>query len=150
MKPLTVAPDAEHVVIDFLTAALAARLADTYGNVYTDIYGSAANVTVGVNIPLTWTTATKPHVQVMLIGTPEVQYPILARASVGVTCWAASTTTAKALASLCLGLMCSHAGGAGVTSIQALTGVQPARDPDSGAQMASISVQVNLRMSVLA
>jgi len=133
VKLLTVPPDAEHLAIDYLTTALAARGED---------------VTVGVNIPATWTTTTKSHVQVMLIGTPEVEYPILARASVGVTCWNSSTTTAKALAALCMGLLCSHPGGDGVASIRPLTGVLPTRDPDSGAQLAAISVRVNLRMTV--
>jgi len=42
-KPLCVPPDAERVVIDFLTTALAARSQD---------------VTVGVDLPTTWTTTT--------------------------------------------------------------------------------------------
>jgi len=134
-KPLAVPPDAERVIIDFLTTALAARSQD---------------VTVGVDLPTTWTTGTKPHVQVALDGTPSVQYPIMARASIRVTCWHAYTTTAKALAALCQALLCAHPGSVSVASVQPLTGVLPARDPDSGAQLASVSVRVNLRMTVLA
>jgi hypothetical protein len=129
VKPLAVPPDAERVTIDYLTAALAARSQD---------------VTVGVDIPTTWTTATKPHVQIGWDGTPEVQYPILWRASVRITAWSSSTTTAKALAALCEALMCSHPGSAQVASVQSLTGVLPTRDPDTGAQLASVSVRVNL------
>ena len=129
MKPLAVPPDAERVTIDYLTAALATRSQD---------------VTVGVDIPTTWTTATKPHVQIGWDGTPEVQYPILWRASVRITAWSSSTTTAKALAALCEALMCSHPGSAQVASVQSLTGVLPTRDPDTGAQLASVSVRVNL------
>ena len=134
-KPLAVPPDAERVIVDFLTAALAARSQD---------------VTVGVDLPTTWTTGTKPHVQVALDGTPSVQYPILASASVRATCWHASPTTAKALAALCQALLCAHPGSVQVASVQPLTGVLPARDPDTGAQLASVSVRVNLRMTVLA
>jgi len=135
VKPLAVPPDAERVIVDFLTAALAAR---------------AQDVTVGVDLPTTWTTTTKPHVQVALDGTPSVTYPILWRASVRVTAWASGTTAVKALAALCEGLLLSHSGSVQVASVQSLTGVLPTRDPDTGAQLASVSVRVNLRGTVLA
>lgn len=133
-KPLAVTPDAERVVVDYLTAALAAR---------------AQDVTVGVVVPAAWVAGTKAHVQVALDGTPSVQYPILWRASVRITAWHASTTTAKALAALCEALMCAHPGSVSVASVKSLTGVLPTRDPDSGAQLASVSVRVNLRGTVL-
>ena len=135
MKLLATVPDAERIVIDYLTAALAARSQD---------------VTVGVNVPLTWTAGTKPHVQVGWDGTPVVSYPVVARASVRVTCWHASTTTAKAMAALCEGLLLSHPGGPGVASVKSLTGVLPTRDPDTGAQLAMIAVEVRLTYTVLA
>lgn len=135
MKPLAVAPDAERVVVDYLTTALAARGQD---------------VTVGVNVPATWEPGTKAHVQVGHDGTPSVQYPIMASASVRVTAWHASTSTAKALAGLCHGLLLSHPGSADVGSVRPLTGVLPTRDPDTGAQLATVSVRLNLRYSVLA
>lgn len=135
MKPLCVPPDAERVTIDYLTTALAARGQD---------------VTCGVTIPTTWASGTKPHVQVGHDGTPEVTYPILWRCSVRVTCWASTTTAAKALAALAHGLLLSHPGSPEVGSVRPLTGVLPTRDPDTGAQLASVSVQVNLRGSVLA
>ena len=134
-KPLATAPDAERVVIDYLTAALGARGQD---------------VSAGVNVPSAWTQGTKAHVQVGLDGTPSVQYPILASASVRVTCWHASTTTAKALVALCEGLLCSHPGSAQIGSVRSLTGVLPTKDPDTGAQLASVSVRVNLLYAVLA
>jgi len=139
VKTLAVPPDAEHVVIDYLTTALAAHGQD---------------VTCGVNIPTTWTDGTKPHVQVALDGTPIVTYPILFRASVRVTCWTSSTTAgttpAKALAALCFALLCVHPGGSGVASIRPLTGVLPAQDNATLAQLASVSVQVNLLGAVVA
>ena len=134
-KPLAVPPDAERVIVDFLTTALAARSQD---------------VTVGVDLPTTWTTTTKDHVQVALDGTPSVQYPILWRASVRITWWASSTTRAKAGVALCQALLCAHPGSVSVASVQPLTGVLPTRDPDTGAQLASVSVRVNLLGTVLA
>jgi len=134
VKPLATAPDAERLVVDYLTAALAGR---------------AQDVTVGTVVPSTWTAGTKAHIQVGLDGTPVVQYPILASASVRVTAWHTSTTTAKTLAALCEGLLCSHPGSAQIGSVQSLTGVLPTRDPDTGAQLASISVRVNLLYAVL-
>jgi len=128
-KPVAVPPDAERVAIDYLTAALASRWHD---------------VTVGVNVPTSWVKGTKPHVQVGLDGTPEVEYPILWRASLRVTLWHESTTTAKALAVLCQAILCAHPGSAQVASVQALTGVLPAQDPDTKAQLASVSVRMNL------
>ena len=105
-KPLAVPPDAEHVTIDYLTPALAARGQD---------------VTCGVNIPTTWTTTTKPHVQVALDGTPIVEYPVLWRASIRVTCWASSTTAAKALVALAHGLLLQHPGSPEAVSYTHLT-----------------------------
>ena len=134
-KPLAIAPDAERLTIDYLTAALAAR---------------SVTATVGVDIPTTWSTTSTQHLQVALDGTPSLEYPILARATVRLTAWASSTTAAKSLVSLAQGLMCSHPGDASAASVQALTGVLPTRDPVSGAQLATCTVRVNLRMSVLA
>jgi len=134
VKLVTVPPDAEHVAVDYLTSALLAR---------------AQDVTVGVNIPATWVAGTKPHVQVALDGTPIVEYPILFRSTIRVTCWHASTTTAKALAALCQAILCAHPGSVQVASVQPLTGVLPARDPDTGVQLASISVRLNLRGTVV-
>lgn len=134
MKPLTVPRDAEHVVIDYLAAALLARGQD---------------VTCGVTIPTAWTTTTKPHVQVGWDGTPESIYPIMDRATVRVTAWASTTTAAKALVGLCEGLLLSHPGSVEVGSVQGLTGTLPAQDPATKAQLASISVRVNLRRTVL-
>jgi hypothetical protein len=133
--PLAVAPDAERVTIDYLKPALIARSQD---------------VTVGVDIPTTWTTATKPHVQVALDGTPLVIYPITVRATVRLTAWAGSTTAAKDLVALAMGLMLSHPGDTKVASVKPGTGVLPTRDHDSGAQLASVTVRVNLLMAILA
>lgn len=134
MKPLTTPSDAERVTIDYLTPALLARGQD---------------VTCGVNIPTTWTTTTKPHVQVGWDGTPRSFYPIADVATVRVTAWASTTTAAKALVGLCEGLLLSHPGGGGVGNVRPGTGVLPAQDPATKAQLASISVLMTLRRTVL-
>lgn len=134
MIPVAVPPDAERVAVDILAAALTARVQD---------------VTVGVNVPATWAVGTRPHVQVALDGTPGVTYPILWTATVRVTVWHSSTTTAKALAALCQALLCSYGGSQAVASVQPLTGVLPARDPDTSAQLASVTVRLNLLGSVV-
>ena len=134
MKPLAIPPDAEHVAIDYLTPALAARGQD---------------VTCGVNIPTTWTSTTKSHVQVALDGTPEITYPIRWRTTIRLTAWASTTTAAKALAALAHGLMLQHPGSPEVGSVRPLTGTLPTRDPVTGAQLASVTVQVNLTGAVL-
>lgn len=135
MKPLATIPDAERVVIDYLTAALLAQGED---------------VTCGVNVPATWTTGTKSHVQVGLDGTPTTRYPFYASAAIRVTVWNASTTAAKALAALCEGLLLSHPGGGSVAGIKSGTGVLPTKDPDTTAQLATIGVSVRLRFAVVA
>lgn len=134
MKPLVAFPDAERLAVDYLTDALADRDED---------------VTVGVDLPATWTTASKNHVQVALDGTPIVTYPALAKATVRVTAWSGAATQAKALAGLAMSLLLTHPGSSDIASVRPLTGVLPARDPDSGAQLASITVQVNLRSTAL-
>ena len=133
-KPLAVTPSAERAVIDYLTLLLAAHGED---------------VTCGVNVPSTWAPGTKSHVQVGLDGTPVVRYPIYADAAIRVTVWNASTTVAQAIAALCEGLLLSHPGGPVVSGIQSGTGVLPTKDPDTGAQLATIGVEVRLRYSAL-
>lgn len=134
MRPLAVVADAERVVIDYLTPLLVSNGED---------------VTVGVSVPVAWIKGTKAHVQVALDGTSDVQYPLRETAALRVTTWHESTTTAKNLARLCMGLLLSHPGGGGVFNIRPATGVLPTRDPDTGAQLATIGVQVNLRYTAV-
>jgi len=128
-KPLATPPDAERVIVDYLAAALVTQGQD---------------VTVGVDIPTTWTPGTKPHVQVAWDGTPDMAYPVVWRCTVRVTAWATKTSDAKALAGLCNALLCVHEGSTEVGSVRPLTGTLPARDPDTDAELASFTVQVNL------
>lgn len=128
MKPVAIPTDAERATVDVLTPALA-------------ILGE--DVTCGVNMPTPWADATKPHVQVALDGTPNGTYPMTAAATIRLTAWATSTTTAKALVNLAQAIMCAHPGGDGIQSVQYLTGVMPTKDPDTGAQLATCTVRVN-------
>lgn len=129
-KPLLAPDDAEHLGVDFLTAALAARSED---------------VTVGVDVPSTWKKGTKAHVQVALDGTPTVDWPVW-WATLRVTCWHESTTEAKRLARLTEGLLLAYAGdGVSWAGCRPGTGVLPAKDRDTAAQLASITVRMKLR-----
>jgi len=134
VKPLVVFPDAERVVVDYLTKALADRSED---------------VTVGVGVPSSWTSSQKRHVQVAWDGTPSLTYPAAARATVRVTAWSSSTTASKDLAGLCQALLLTHPGGGGVGNVREGTGVLPAQDPDTKAQLASITVRVSLRGALI-
>lgn len=135
MKILAQQPDVERAVVDYLTAALAAR-------------GNTASV--GVVIPTIWNQDSTPFVQVALDGTPTIHYPISAEASVRITAWAYKTTDAKALVSLCEGLLLSaYLGGYSIARVKSLASVLPARDPDTLAQLAFIVVDVTTRFQVL-
>lgn len=129
-KPLVAPPDPERLIVDLLTGLLASRGED---------------VTVGVEVPSTWTTGQKPHVQVALDGTPTVQYPVLWVATMRVTSWADGPTEAKDRANLCQALLLAHTGADGLAGCLPGTGVLPARDNATDAALASITVRAKLR-----
>jgi hypothetical protein len=130
VKLAVVFPDAERLVRALLADLIAEHEDD---------------VTVGVDVPGDWTPASPPHLQVVWDGTPSQVRPVIARCSVRVVARAASTSRAKELAALAEGLLCAYAGGDGIVSIQPLAGVLPARDPDTHAELASITVRVTVR-----
>ncbi len=133
-KPLAVPVDAERATSVLLLSLLTGRGED---------------VTVGVELPEKWKLGSKAHVQVALDGTPEVLYPVRARATVRITVWHDHTTNSKRLANLCMGLLLSYPGDRDVASYQALTGVLPATDPDTKADLASITVRAVMRFTAL-
>lgn len=126
--------DAERSCVDYLTTALAAQ---------------DETVTVGTELPSDWTIADTRHVGVEVDGTPSLTYPIVARATVRVTAWTSGRTESKRLAGLCMALLLSHPGDDDLWSTSPLTGVLPARDPDNGAPIASVTVRANARPTVL-
>jgi len=129
MKLIAVTVDAEVAGVDYLEAGLVLQGED---------------VTVGAHEPTDWSVATKPHVQVALDGTPSATYPATAAATVRITVWATSTGEAKRVARLSQAVIVAHPGGAGVQSVQHLTGVLPTRDPDTRAELATCTVRMNL------
>ena len=120
--------DAERIIVDHLAGLL-----------------DPDDCTVGVGVPHDWTPASLPHVQVQLDGTPSLVHPIVARATVRIVARAGTTTAAKRLADQAHGVLLGTPPPAGVASIQAMTGLLPARDPETRAELASFTVRVNLR-----
>jgi hypothetical protein len=134
-KPLAVLPDAEREVIDYLTLALASQ---------------ESTATVGLSVPSTWLPKTSaPFVQVASDGTSSNDFPIKAEFTMRITAWAKTPTIAKALASLCEGLLLSFEGSRKMPRVLPGTSVIGTRDPDSKAELASITVQATFRYQVL-
>ena len=102
-------------------------------------------VTVAVGVPTDWTPASPAHLQVVWDGTPLRTHPVIAHATVRVVARATTTSEAKRLAGLAEGLLLAHGGGDGIASIRPLAGVLAARDPETRAELASISVRVTVR-----
>ena len=127
-KPVAIPADAETITVDHLKANLSA-------------HGSDA--TCSMLEPLPWADRTKSHVQVAMNGTPNATYPMTAAVTIRLTAWARGATDAKLLAGLAQGIMCAHQGGGGVQSVQFLTGILPAKDAETGAQLATCTVRVN-------
>src|SRR5690606_17111937 len=123
-------PDAERVVRNYLAEQL------------TDL-GEICTVRVGV--PSNWTPATGTHLQIALDGTPTGSHPIMVDATIRLVAWAANTTDAKRLAALAQGVLLAHGGGGGIARTAFLTGVQPARDPSTRAEIASTTTRVTVR-----
>ncbi len=130
MKLAVTYPDAERIVRNYLAAELAA-------------VGETCTVSVGV--PPNWTPASGNHLQVDLDGTPTGTHPVIVRATVRLVAWAANTTEAKRLAALAQGLLLAHPGGGGISSTSFLTGVLPARDTHSTAEIAATTTRVTVR-----
>lgn len=113
---------------------------------------TGATLNIGVVAPTSaWTASSVPFLQVALDGITSVRYPILWNASVRITAWAFATTVAQDLAALCEArLLSGVGGGTDVFGFRSLTGVQVAKDPATGAQLATISVRANLKGVVFA
>lgn len=126
MKPTVTYPDVERAVRDALATAIAPY---------------EPTVTVGVGVPSDWTIMSAPHLQVALDGTPGMAHPVYAYSTVRVVAWAASPTEAKALAWLAHGLLLAQR----VLAIAPLTGLLPARDTETRAELASFTVRVSTR-----
>lgn len=129
-KPAVTYPDVENLVVDYLTDELDAQLSDA---------------TVAIGVPGDWHRSDPPHLQVSLDGTPAVDHPISERATVRLTAYADTTSASKALVNLACGLLCAHPGGDEIAATHKLTGVLPAHDDETGAELASVTVAVTVR-----
>jgi len=121
-------PDVERLVVDYLDELI-------------------PDADCGVQVPADWETGVSdtPHVQVVLDGTPRVDHPVTAHPTVRLVARASSTTAAKELATRAQGHLCAHPGGGGIASTVPLTGVLPARDPSTNAEIASTTTRVIVR-----
>lgn len=127
MKLLVTYPDVERLVVDWLTEQI------------------DEDVTVGVGVPVGWVKSDRPHVQVSVDGTPAMDHPVGARSTVRLVAWAAETTEAKRLANLAHAHLLAHPGGDGIAGTLALTGIFPAHDSKTGAELASVTTRVTVR-----
>lgn len=126
MKPLVQPRDTELFVVDYL------------GPLLTD-------ATVGVSVPTGWLPTDTPHLQVVSDGDPSGIWPIATRCTIRLIARAGSTSEAKDLCGLALGYLCAHNGDTDISSTRYLTGVLPARDPETDAELASATVRVTVR-----
>lgn len=123
-------PDPERLTIDILTAAL---------ELYVPL------VTVQLGAPTNWRPELGSFVQVDLDGVPIMDHPIAMHATVRLVAHASTTDDAKELILLAQGLLLAHPGGQGVTRYRSLTGLFPATDPATEAELASITVRATVR-----
>lgn len=128
-KPAVIIPDVERIVVDHLVTICAGRI--------------PSGATIGIGVPTGWVASQPLHVQVAWDGTPVMTWPIVVRATVRIVVHAGSPTTAKRYATLVMGLLCADTSTA--FSVQPLTGVMPARDIDTAAELASFTLRVSVR-----
>lgn len=127
--------DGEAEAIDWLTAELPERLPS-----------ELVGCTVGVELPSTWKAKTSPpHVQVVLDGTPSAVHPIIARQTIRLVSWTRTHTLSKQLCAIAQGCLLVHTGNEVVSNVEFLTGVQPARDPNHDAPIASATSRMTVR-----
>lgn len=130
MKPIVTYPDVERVTVDLLALI---------------VYPHEPTVTVGIGVPADWTPAEPDHLQVTCDGTPAMDHPVAVHSTVRIVAWSATPTRAKELANLALGLLLAHGGAEPIAAITPLTGMLPARDTATRAELASFTVRVTVR-----
>jgi len=132
MTDVPVQTDVETVCVDVLTEALADEI-------------TAAEVTVSVGVPDGWTADDPPHIEVRHDGTPDMtSHPVAGLAVVSLVARARKTSDAKRWASVAQSILCATHDQIGA---QALTGVLPARDPQTKTELASTTVEVVARFT---
>lgn len=139
MKPLAVLPDTQSLGATVVRAALAGRTEDY-----------AAGVTVGTRVPGERSPETPhlPYVLVRLDASLPHNSMANARCTLRITVWHQDADQAHDLAQLCQGLLLVH-NGTVLRSVRPATGPLPATDPDSGIDLSTFTLTVNVRPAVL-
>lgn len=128
MKPTVTYPDVERAAVDLITALMADQ-----------------DTTVGVGVPGDWRKdVSVPHLQVAWDAT-TLDHPVLAHATIRVTAWHHQPTAAKALADTAMGRVLAHVGHGLIRAVRPLTGLLPAYDHDTRAELASFTVRATVR-----
>lgn len=122
--------DVERLVRDYLADALA------------DVH---PDVTVTIGVPTNWTPRSAPHLQVTSDGVFAFESVAIAHCAVRLVAWSDSTTTSKAIAANALGLLAAHPGGNGIAVARPTTGPLPARDTETGGELAAVTARVTVR-----
>jgi hypothetical protein len=122
VKNLVTYPDPEIHTVDLLAS-----------------YDELDSYTVAVGLRNDWTTEDAIHLAVACDGEFVDWHPVASKATVRVTAWGDTPTVTKQAAHLAQGLLLAEG------HIWPLTGVLPANDPESGAELASFTVRVVLR-----
>jgi hypothetical protein len=125
-KVLVTYPDPERLVRDYLDSVI-------------------ADATVGIGVPSTWTKASGNHLQVATDGMFMDSYPVGGEATMRLTAWSASPTQAKELVQRAQGYLLAHPGTGGIVSTRPLVGLLPARDEQTNAELATVTVRVTVR-----
>ncbi|MFJ3878067.1 hypothetical protein ACIPW5_11465 [Streptomyces sp. NPDC090077] len=139
MKPLVVFGDAQAAAAGVLRTALAGRPE-----------GFADGATVGTRVPDA-RTPESPHLPYVLVR-KDADLPhssmANARCTLRVTVWHEDADQAHDLAMLCQGLLLVHSGPV-IRGVRAGTGPLAATDPDSGVDLATLTVLANVKPTVL-
>lgn len=140
VKPLVVFPDVQAAGAGVLRAALVGR---------TEAY--AAGVTVGTRVPGDRSPETPhlPYVMCRLDLTLPHGSMANARCTLRFTVWHEDADQAHDLAQLAQGLLLVHDGTV-LRSVRPATGPLPATDPESGIDLSTLTLTVNVRPTVLA
>jgi len=133
MKVEVQAPDVEQLVKDYLQ------------EVMFDV-----DCTIGIGVPSGWTKTSTPHLEVASDGAPFADWPLFIHETIRLVARAGSTSEAKELCARGQGWLLAHNGNADISQTRFLSGVIPARDAQTGAELAFCTSRVSVRTEPLA
>lgn len=102
----------------------------------------------GLGLPADWANYDGPPLLVVFDDGGASEWPVSDRATLRVTAWSNSLTTARDIASHALGVTLTHKV-EGLSQILPGTRVIDARDPENGALMASYTVRARARTTIV-